>query len=194
MTWLYEKPDEGQPRTPAVCSGDQQLCLPCPESFNPEPKPSVDNDSINSNNLSSVLLEINVPSGVIARTRGKRKRINGTAWLPTINESPRSAEESAGRFLWGMRSPKVVKPSKLRFTVANTYFRKQDNHVSGPGETSNSIRQNGMSLKRGGGEVNLLPGNEQASAERPLVVSSVPRRSKWIAKRIAAQMGKAEAI
>ena len=151
-----------------VSNDEQPPRLPSPRSLNSEPTPDVYNDSTNSNNLSTVPEEVDAPSGVIARTRGKRKRTKGASRLPTVKESPQSAEESAGRVLRSVRSSKVMKPSESGSTVPNTRFRKQDYRMFGPGEISNLIRQNSTSATPGGDDTILPPGNEQSSTKRPI--------------------------
>ncbi|PVH93670.1 hypothetical protein DM02DRAFT_619121 [Periconia macrospinosa] len=176
-TWLHEDlEDEDERRTsktqPNVVSNDEQSPrLPSPRSLNSEPTPDVYNDGTNSNNLSTVPEEVDAPSGVIARARGKRKRTKGTSRLPTVKVSPRPAEESAGRVLRSVRSSKVMKPSESGSTVPNTRFRKQDYRMFGPGEKSNLIPQNSTSRTPGGDDTILPPGNEQSSTKRTIRTS-----------------------
>ncbi|KAF2278990.1 uncharacterized protein EI97DRAFT_431207 [Westerdykella ornata] len=173
-TWMHEDLEEEDerrtsiPQPDAVSNDEQPPRLPSPRSFNSEPTPGVYNDGTSSNNLSTVPEEVDASSGVIARARGKRKRAKGTSRLPTVKESPRSAEESAGRALRSVRSSKVMKPSESESTVSNTRFRKKNYRMFGPGEISNLIRQNSTSHTPGGDDTIVAPGNEQFSTKRPI--------------------------
>jgi len=161
-TWMHEDLEDeeeevrrtSKPQPDAVSIDGQTPHLPSPGPLNSEPMSGV-YDGTNSNNSFTAPEEADASSGAIARAGGKRKRTKGTSRLPTVNESPRSAEESVGRVLRSVRSSKVMKPSEPRSTVPNTRFRTQDHR------TSRTPR----------GDANLAPGNKQASTKRPVRTS-----------------------
>lgn len=119
MTWTHEDLFEklrstSRPQHDAANKDEQNPRLPSPGFLKPGATPSVYNNGTYHNNLSSVLEEVDASNGVIARVRGKAKRTKGTARQPAVKENPRSAEETAGRVLWSVRSSKLTKPSTSR--------------------------------------------------------------------------------